>query len=145
MGGAALLLGPRGPVPADAIVLQAVFPDIDRAIRSRVALLGGEPLATAFAPLLSAQARPRIGVDAADIAPIGAIKSFAGPVLVAGGGKDVFTPPSETRALFEAANTPKWLFIMEGLGHKGMSDTSHHTYRERVMRFLRDAALVPEV
>ena len=34
LGGAASLLGDTGPIPADALILQAVYPDIRRAIRA---------------------------------------------------------------------------------------------------------------
>jgi alpha-beta hydrolase superfamily lysophospholipase len=43
LGGAAALLGDRGPLPADALVLQAVYPDIRHAIRNRIADLSFAP------------------------------------------------------------------------------------------------------
>ncbi|HEU0134343.1 MAG TPA: alpha/beta fold hydrolase, partial [Allosphingosinicella sp.] len=61
LGGAAALLGPSGPLPADALVLQAVYPDIRRAIRNRIAARLTSAPAYLLEPLLSFQSRPRFG------------------------------------------------------------------------------------
>lgn len=50
LGGAAALLGRDGPLPADALVLQAVYPDIRRAIRNRIATITGRWIATLLEP-----------------------------------------------------------------------------------------------
>src|SRR5215218_730181 len=55
LGGAAALLGPSGPLPADALVLQAVYPDIRRAIRNRIAARLTAAPAYVLEPLLSFQ------------------------------------------------------------------------------------------
>ncbi|HMT45362.1 MAG TPA: alpha/beta fold hydrolase, partial [Chakrabartia sp.] len=62
LGGAAALLGDEGPLPADALVLQAVYPDIRAAIRNRLAERLGGVLATLGEPLLSYQSWLRQGV-----------------------------------------------------------------------------------
>lgn len=45
LGGAAALLGDDGPLPVQAMVLQAVYPDLRTAIANRIARTAGRPIA----------------------------------------------------------------------------------------------------
>jgi pimeloyl-ACP methyl ester carboxylesterase len=135
LGGAAALLGDEGPLPADAMVLQAVYPDIRSAIRNRLAERLGGALAALGEPLLSYQSWLRQGVGPERMAPMSAMSKVKAPVLMIGGAEDVYTPETETRALFEAAGGAKELWIVPGLGHAGMSDAATQEYRSRVGAF----------
>ncbi len=135
LGGAAALLGDEGPLPADALVLQAVYPDIRAAIRNRLADRLGNTLAALGEPLLSYQSWLRQGVGPEALSPLAVMPKVKAPVLVIGGADDVSTPEAETRALFTAAGGPKELWIVPGLGHAGMSDAATQAYRERVSTF----------
>ena len=137
LGGAAALLGPSGPLPADALVLQAVYPDIRRAIRNRIAARLGAAPAYALEPLLSFQSKPRFGAMPADLSPLQALRRYPGPVFVIGGGQDLYTPPDETRALFAAAPGPKSLWLVPGRGHAAIGELSDAEYRGRIARFLQ--------
>jgi pimeloyl-ACP methyl ester carboxylesterase len=143
LGGAAALLGDYGPVEADALILQAVYPDIRRAIRNRIADRLTEAPATLLEPLLSLQARLRLGVRPSRIAPLAALGRYRRPVLVIGGGEDRSTPPAETRELFEAAPGPKILWLMDGIGHAEASNPQSEAYRRRVLAFLGKAMRRP--
>ncbi|PSJ40518.1 alpha/beta hydrolase [Allosphingosinicella deserti] len=136
LGGASALLGDHGPVTADALILQAVYPDIRSAIRNRIAGILGTVPATLLEPLLSFQARPRLGAWPGRLAPIAALPRFRGPVLIVGGGADRHTPPAETRALYAAAPGPKTLWIAEGYDHAAVSAIDSPEYRRRVLAFL---------
>jgi alpha-beta hydrolase superfamily lysophospholipase len=136
LGGAASLLGPSGPLPADALVLQAVYPDIRRAIRNRIAARLGTVPAYLLEPLLSFQSKPRFGAMPADISPLEALSRYRGPVLVIGGGADSYTPPDETRALFAAAPGPRTLWLAPGKGHAAIGQLNDEAYRNRLRRFL---------
>ncbi|QAY78482.1 alpha/beta hydrolase [Sphingosinicella sp. BN140058] len=138
LGGAAALLGDDGPVAADALVLQAVYPDIRRAVRNRIAGILGSVPAVLLEPLLSLQARPRIGVWPGRLSPIAALPRFSGPVLIIGGGADRHTPPAETRALHAAARGPKGLWIAPGYGHDAISRIESADYRTHVLAFLNE-------
>jgi pimeloyl-ACP methyl ester carboxylesterase len=137
LGGAAALLGERGPLPADAMVLQAVYPDIRRAIRNRIAAESGTAPAYLLEPLLSLQARPRFGVWPSRLSPLEALRHYPGPVLVIGGEEDRSTPPSETKAMFAAAPGPKSLWIEPGVGHSAATVLRSVSYRRRLLGFLR--------
>jgi hypothetical protein len=82
-------LGASGPLPADALVLQAIYPDIRRAIRNRIAAFLPAPLAWALESLLSYQSRLRFGVWPDRLTPTAALAAYQGPVLIVGGEKDV--------------------------------------------------------
>ncbi|HEX8191961.1 MAG TPA: alpha/beta fold hydrolase [Allosphingosinicella sp.] len=136
LGGAAALLGETGPLAADALVLQAVYPDLRRAIRNRIAQRLGRAPAWALEPLLSFQSLPRLGVGPERLSPVNAIRRYRGPVLVVGGGADRSTPPAETRALFDAAPGRKALLIVPGLGHGAVGDLRSDDYRRQLLAFL---------
>lgn len=137
LGGAAALLGQQGPLAADALILQAVYPDIHRAIRNRIAAQTGGASAWLFEPLLSLQALPRYGVWPSRIAPIEGLRRYRGPVFVIGGGADRYTPAAETREMFQAVSGPRALWIVDGLDHGQVSSITGNPYRRRVLAFLR--------
>jgi alpha-beta hydrolase superfamily lysophospholipase len=143
LGGAASLLGASGPLPADALVLQAVFPDIKRAIRNRIAAFLPRPFAWALEPLLSTQSRPRFGVWPDCLAPVRALAAYQGPVLVVGGARDVYTPPAESREMLAAATKDKGLLLLEGLDHDQASATQSEEYREQILAFFASTLGAP--
>jgi pimeloyl-ACP methyl ester carboxylesterase len=134
LGGAAALLGERGPLPADALVLEGVYPNIRDAIRNRVAAYLG-PAAPAIEPVLSLQSIPRYGIPAATLSPQRAAAGFDGPAMVIGGGEDRYTPPAETRALFDVLPGPKSLWLVPGAGHDDIVGLSSDEYRRRLVGF----------
>jgi dipeptidyl aminopeptidase/acylaminoacyl peptidase len=138
LGGAAALLGEGGPVPADAMILQAVYPDIRHAIRNRIASVTSSGPAYLLEPLLSYQSLPRFRVEPDRLSPISALRHYRGPVFVIGGSRDVYTPPAETRAMFDAAPGRRSLWLAPGLGHDQVSHVATGEYRRRVLGFLRD-------
>jgi alpha-beta hydrolase superfamily lysophospholipase len=143
LGGAAALIGEHGPLPADALVVEAVYPDIRHAIRNRIAAFTTAGPATLLEPLLSLQSRPRLGIWPSRLSPIEAARGYPAPVLVVGGGADRYTPPDETRALYAAFPGPKRLWFMAGKAHAGVGDIADPGYRSALLAFLRDAIGVP--
>ena len=143
LGGAAALLGRRGPLPAEALILQAVYPDIRRAIRNRIADRLTAAPAYLLEPLLSLQSRPRFGVWPGELSPRKALSRYPGPVFVIGGERDRYTPPDETRALFAAAPGPKSLWLVPGKGHAAIGQLSDESYRARIAAFLHSTVGAP--
>ncbi len=136
LGGAASLLGGHGPLSADALILQAVYPDIRHAIRNRLASRMGTVVGGMLEPLLSVQAPLRFGVWPSRLSPLTALRRYPGPVLVIGGEQDRSTPPDETRALFAAAQGPKSLWLVPTGDHADICDLSDTIYRARIGAFL---------
>jgi alpha-beta hydrolase superfamily lysophospholipase len=143
LGGAAALLGDGGPLPAQAFVLQAVFPDIRDAIRNRFAVLLPMPLASLLEPLLSYQSVPRFHVGPEQMRPVAKIGEIAAPSLIVDGAQDRFTPPAETRQLFDAAPAPKEMLVLEGRDHAQSSFVETPDYREKLRAFFVAALGAP--
>ncbi|MEQ1540535.1 MAG: alpha/beta fold hydrolase [Sphingorhabdus sp.] len=139
LGGAASLLGKDGPLPVDALILKAVYPDIDRAIRNRVATRVGSFAAAIITPLLTYQSPFRYGAWPGNISPVNGTSKFPGPVLVIGGAKDSYTPADESKLLFDGFPGPGQLWIVDGLEHDQISDLGNDVYRQRVLWFLKGA------
>lgn len=100
LGGASALLA-LPDLPADALVLEAVFENLPSAIANRFE--SRFPGAGALAPLLTWQEEWRFGRPARDISPVRAIKSARVPTLILAGDADTRTTSEDTRALFAPA------------------------------------------
>lgn len=135
LGGAAALLGDDGPLPVQAMILQAVYPDLRAAIANRIARVAGRPLATLGEPLLSYQSWLRYGEPPGRLAPAEAIRRYAGPVLIIGGSADMNTTEADTRTLYAAAPGPKSLWLLDGVGHAGTGSIWTDEYRNRMRDF----------
>jgi uncharacterized protein len=135
LGGAAVLLGPQ-PVGFDAVVLEAVYPHLGRAVENRIRIRLG-PLAPVLAPLLLAQLPLRLHVDARDLEPIRGIGPLEAPVLVIAGSRDEHTTLDESRELFAAAAPPKELWVVDGARHEDLLAYDPAGYAAHVVPFLR--------
>jgi pimeloyl-ACP methyl ester carboxylesterase len=140
LGGAAALLGADGPLPADAMVLQGVYPDIRTAIVNRLDRIGSHPLAQLGEPVLSYQSWLRYGIAPDRIAPVEGLRRYRGTVLIIGGAEDRSTRIADSRALYEAAPGSKALWLVEGADHVETSTLWNDDYRARV-RCLFDRVL----
>jgi uncharacterized protein len=135
LGGASVLLAPQ-PSGFDAVVLEAVYPRITRAVENRIRIRLGF-LAPILTPLLLMQLEPRLHIAASDLEPIRSIGRLGAPVLIAAGSKDEHTTLEETRALFEAASDPKSLWVVEGARHQDLLAYDKMGYEEHVVGFLK--------
>ncbi|WP_366930190.1 alpha/beta fold hydrolase [uncultured Sphingomonas sp.] len=135
LGGAAAVLGDRGPVDADALVLQAVYPDIRRAIRNRLLTHLPSPLAYALEPALSAQSFLRFGEPPSRLSPLARLPLFKGPVLIIGGAKDRYTTVEDTRDLFRAVSGKKQLLLVGHGDHEYICHLQSQIYRRSVSAF----------
>jgi pimeloyl-ACP methyl ester carboxylesterase len=136
LGGAASLLGDAGPIQADALILQAVYPDIRHAIRNRIASRTIQVVGDLLEPLLSFQAPLRFGIWPSRLSPLAALPRYLGPVLVIGGEQDRATPPAETRAMFGAVRGDRTLWMVPTGDHAEICDLADVAYRTHVAAFL---------
>jgi alpha-beta hydrolase superfamily lysophospholipase len=143
LGGAASLLGPQGPLPVDALVLEGVYPDIRHAIFNRLAVRLGKWPAVLVEPMLSYQSLPRFGVWPDAISPIRALSRVRAPVMIVGGGDDANTPPSETRAMFNAVQGPRELRILAGVSHNDLGRSMPPGFKDALLAFLDRNLNVP--
>ena len=141
LGGASVLLAPQ-PSGFDAVVLEAVYPRITRAVENRIRIRLGF-LAPALTPLLLSQLKFRLGISASDLEPIRYISQLGAPVLIAAGSKDEHTTLEETQELFNAAASPKSLWIVEGARHQDLLEFDRNGYEKHVAGFLMQALKDP--
>jgi pimeloyl-ACP methyl ester carboxylesterase len=134
LGGAAILLGPQ-PSGFDAVVLEAVYPRITRAIENRIRLRAGS-LAPALTPLLIVQLQPRLHISPRDLEPIRSIDRLGSPVLVVAGSLDQHTTLAESEELFRAAVQPKRLWVISGAHHQDFLSFDPTSYEIEVLGFL---------
>lgn len=135
LGGAAALIGPKGPLEVDALVLHAVYPDIRTAILNRLGRIGVPALAALGEPLLSYQAYLRYGVSPDLLSPVDGLRRFRGATLIIGGTQDRETSIADSRSLYASAKGPKMLWLVEGADHVEVSKLRSEVYRARLRRF----------
>jgi len=134
LGGASVLLAPQ-PSGFDAVVLEAVYPRVGRAVENRIRIrLGG--LAPVLTPLLLMQLQPRLHISESDLEPIRSIGRLGAPVLVVAGSGDEHTTLAESQELFAAASEPKSLWVVEGAKHQDFLRYDPAGYEEHVVKFL---------
>ncbi len=136
LGGASVLLGPQ-PCGFDAVVLEAVYPDIHHAILDRLRIRIG-PLAPLAAPLLEWQLHPRLGIDPSRLRPIDHIAELGAPMLLIAGGRDQHTRPEESQAMFDRALPPKALWVLPNAAHVDFERYDQIGYRAHVLDFLQN-------
>lgn len=133
LGGAAALLA--SPLDIDALVLESVYTDINKAVYNRVYSKLG-PAAPVAATLLLAQLRPRLGISPAALRPIDHIAEAGCPVYILSGAADHHTTLADTEALFARAVEPKALWLVDGAAHVDLLNYAPEDYRARVGGFL---------
>jgi uncharacterized protein len=138
LGGAAALLG-NNPLPVDALVLEAVYPDIEAGVENRLRIRFGS-FGRFLSPLLLLQLRPRLGIGPEDLAPIAAISRVQAPLLIIGGAVDRHTTSEDTARLFAAAPQPKQLWVIGDAAHVDFEAFAGELYAERVLSFFKAAA-----
>jgi uncharacterized protein len=135
LGGAATILSDP-PIPADAMVLEAVFATFDDALVNRLKLYFGKlgPLLKAG---LSLQIKPRLGFWMADLEPAAKIHRLKSRLLLIAGGADKLASMTEMQLLFDRATAPKQLWVIPGAGHLDFHWHYKEAYEVRILAFLR--------
>jgi alpha-beta hydrolase superfamily lysophospholipase len=139
LGGAAALLGPA-PLPVDALIIEAVYRDIDQALTNRLRITLGPILgglgAQLLVPVFDMFAPLTIGVRPDQLRPIDHIGEVTVPLLIAAGMNDNRATVPEAWALFGRAREPKSLWLVQGAGHVDLEAYAPGEYRGRILPFL---------
>lgn len=133
LGGAAALLG-TGPLPADAMILEAVYSSFEHAVENRISMRVGF-LAKSLSPLFLWQTEYRLGVKLESLSPAKAISELTSPVLIIGGTDDQHTRPQDTKELFNRASKPKSLWMVSGAKHQDFHRFIRSEYERIVLNF----------
>jgi len=137
LGGAASVLADP-PLPIDALVLEAVYPTIERATENRLSLRFG-PAGRLAAPLLLVQFPFRLGVGTGALHPVDRIGSLRIPLLIISGSEDRHTTREDTLLLYGKAQPPKFLWLVPGAAHVDLHKFAGAEYERRVLTFLTRA------
>ena len=136
MGGAAFLLSKDMP-KTDALILEMVYPTMQKAIENRLNLWlfrGADNLS----PLLTMQLPMRLGVSVDDLRPIDKISNVKIPLLIIAGENDHHTTLEESKQLFAAANEPKEMWIVPNAEHGDLFKVAPTDYEKRVSTFFQN-------
>jgi uncharacterized protein len=136
MGGAAAILA-QPALSIDALVVEAVYPDLDNAVADRLMMRLGS-WAWVLGPVLTLQVQPRLGFPASALRPIDHVADLTMPKLFMAGSADEHTRIDESRALFEAAGGPKAFWTVDGAAHVDFYHYAPVEYSQRVLGFLQE-------
>jgi fermentation-respiration switch protein FrsA (DUF1100 family) len=119
----------------DALILESVYPTLERAVVNRISIRVGELPALFLSRLLLWQVESRLGFDPFALNPIDRIGEVRAPILLIAGSDDRHTTIGESKALFDAARPPKELWIVEGASHESFHQFDGREYERRVLDF----------
>ncbi len=132
LGGAAAVLA--SPLDIDALAIESVYPNITDAIHNRVAIKLG-PFSSIPASLLLTQLKLRLGISPSELRPIDYIPDIDCPVYIASGTADLHTTETESRELFDAAEEPKGLWLVNDAAHVDLFRYDPIEYHKRIVGF----------
>jgi uncharacterized protein len=133
MGAAAAVLASPA-LEVDAMVLEAVYPDIERATADRMEKYFGA-WARGLGRLLIMQLPLRAGIEKEALRPIDRVGAIKAPKLFIAGAKDRHTKLDESRELFAAAAEPKEFWLVEEAAHVDVHQMLKEEYERRVLDF----------
>jgi pimeloyl-ACP methyl ester carboxylesterase len=143
LGGAAALFA-TPPLRVQALVLEAVYPTIERATDNRLRNYLGSigPLGT---PLLLSQLSMRLGVSSKQLRPVDHIAAVDCPVLIINGLEDSSNTSEDAMLLYSLARPPKQLWLVPGVGHVDIHRARRADYETRLLSFLSSTLGSPSV
>jgi pimeloyl-ACP methyl ester carboxylesterase len=134
MGADAFVLSEDRP-PVDAVILEQMYPTINRAIASRVRNNIG-PLAPLFSWLVMLEMQSHQEIPPNRLSAIDRMSRVGAPLLIINGTDDHHTTIDEARAELAAAAPPKELWAVEGAGHVDLHEFAKAEYERRVGDFI---------
>lgn len=137
LGGAAALLSDI-PQQADALILEAVYSNLETVIANRLEMRLGT-IGHYLTPMLSWQIKPRLGFELADLAPIKHIAQIKTPVLIITGAQDQHTKLAEAEQFYQLAPEPKELWILPQAMHQDFQYYAPQIYQHKLLNFLQQS------
>lgn len=134
LGGAAAIFG-GDKIKVDAMILESVYSEIQKAIDNRVKMRL-IPLHNVITQILLKQIKPILNIDPESLNPIKNINSNPAPKFIISGKEDRRTTEKETLALFNKINSEKELWIIDGAKHEDLYKYNPQEYEKRVLKFL---------
>lgn len=138
LGGSAVVQATARDERVRAAVIESSFSSLSDAVRDSFSQHTGLP-SWPLAPLLVRAAERELGLTVSQISSKEALASMtARPVMIIHGQDDPLFPVAHAHEMFNAAQEPKTLWIIEGLAHE--YPTKHAAeYNTRVLHFFEQA------
>ncbi len=136
MGGAALCFAGEAARAFDAIILESVYHDLERAFSHRI---GSAYPAwfRHFRPGVIWLTERRLGTRLQQVAPIAHVARLAPrPVLLLTGSKDLLAPPAEVQAFVAQIPATGQFHLIPGAGHGEVYEVAGPAYRDLLLGFL---------
>lgn len=134
LGGAAALIADYEH-PPEAMVLEAVFADIETSIANRLEIRFGR-LGRRLTPLATWPMKPLFDIDVSQLNSVRAAEFVFTPVLVIYGSEDRRARPAESKTLYAALQGPKQIWEVKGAAHVDFHGVAKEEYEKRVAEFI---------
>ncbi len=136
MGGAAVCFAGPAARAFDAIILESVYHDLDRAFSHRIG--GAYPKwFRHFRPGVIWLTERRLGTRIREVAPVAHVVQLTPrPVLLLTGSEDDLAPPDEVRAFLSQIPDTGHFHLVPGAGHGKVYQVAGHAYRDLLLAFL---------
>ncbi len=133
LGGASAILSDVSK-RANAIVIEAVYPTLEEAIKNRISMRLGK-LGRYLSPLIMLQIEPRLGFNPRLLEPIKHLSKIEVPLLIIAGTNDEHTTLSESKRMYNEALDPKQFWAVQGAVHEDFYRYSPLVYQEKILGF----------
>jgi uncharacterized protein len=141
MGGATALLAAAQSPDIKAVAALSAYTSMEDNIKTGVERLAGLPVFP-FAPMVIFWGQWESGIDITQVRPIDIISSISPrPVLIVHGERDGLIPVENGKALYEAANDPKQLYLVSNAGHESFLPKAGVAYAEMLIDFFNQYLL----
>ena len=135
LGGASSIMAAARTPEVRAIIVEAPFSQLDRAVDCNFREIAGIA-APFFAFPTRLAGEVSLGCKGSRVSPVREIAEIAPrPILIVADAEDTLFPATETNALFQAAGEPKELWTVPGAGHCGAIDVEPEQYKRRITQF----------
>jgi len=139
LGGAVTVRAAAVDERIKAVVVESSYSSLPNAVEdafNEVVMLPQWP----FQPFVVALAEYRVGLTLSDVDSIRDIATIAPrPVYIIHGSDDHLFRPYHAQRIYDAAQEPKTLWLIEGMGHQSPAHVAPDAYRERMVTFFEQA------
>ena len=135
MGSAALIFAEEQQPSFKGLILESTYTDLYQNNARRFKRVYGFPKFP-FATSLTFFGGIVLGVNGFKISPLNSINNIEKPILLIHDSLDDGVSNEDAKLLFEAANQPRELWIVEGAKHTSAFETGTKEYKRRILNFL---------
>lgn len=135
MGAATTILAAEQLPELRIVIVDSAYTSIRETLVTGIPLVVGIP-PLFFPDLIVAMSSFQSGVDYYDANPLEAIPNVTQPIFFMHGTADSQVPYQHSEILYEATNSPKELYILEGVGHVSGFDVDPEAFEAQITPFL---------